>query len=152
MSEQHTGGCQCGALRYRTTGAPQRAGVCHCRYCQLRTGSAFGVSAYFNSDQVEIISGSVKTYPFETESGRNFTTQFCPTCGTNVLWTLDMFEGLIGVAAGTFDPPTFWFDVDREVFTRTRAPFVHLDVAHHFETSSSYNPVCEDPIARRGDR
>ena len=29
-----TGGCQCGALRYALTAAPERVHFCHCRNCQ----------------------------------------------------------------------------------------------------------------------
>ncbi|WP_238364149.1 GFA family protein [Mesobacterium pallidum] len=142
MSEEiHEGGCQCGQVRYRTTGQPEKAAVCHCRYCQARTGSAFGVSAYFNEGNVEILSGQMKDYSFVTESGRDFTTHFCPDCGTNVMWTLEVFPGLRGIAGGSFDPPTFWFDVKREVFARGKAPFVELCLEDSFETSSSYAPV-----------
>ena len=41
--EKHQGGCLCGKVRYETDGSPERSGVCHCRYCQLRTGSSFGI-------------------------------------------------------------------------------------------------------------
>ncbi|MAM61554.1 GFA family protein [Maritimibacter sp. UBA3975] len=135
MSEIHEGGCQCGGVRYRTTGQPHRTGVCHCRFCQTRTGSAFGVSVYFDADQVEILSGDLKDYSFTTDGGRRFTTRFCKTCGTSVFWTLELFDDAIAVAGGTFDPPTFWFDVGREIFTRSKAPFVHLDVAESDETT-----------------
>ena len=33
--ERHEGGCSCGAVRYRTKGYPERAGVCHCRIAKL---------------------------------------------------------------------------------------------------------------------
>ena len=52
MDEKHQGGCFCGKLRYETVGEPVRTAVCHCRYCQLRTGTAFGISVYFNTNQV----------------------------------------------------------------------------------------------------
>jgi len=37
MSEIHEGGCLCGSVRYRTTGDPVAATVCHCKFCQRRT-------------------------------------------------------------------------------------------------------------------
>ena len=140
MRELHEGGCACGAVRYRTVGQPVRAGVCHCRYCQLRTGSAFGVSVYFAQDNVTELSGALRDYTFHTESGRAFTTRFCTTCGTSVFWRLEVFPDLVGIAGGTFDPPTFWFDVTREIFTRTRAPFLTQDLPDSSETSASYVP------------
>jgi hypothetical protein len=146
----HEGGCQCGAVRFRTTGQPARTAVCHCRYCQTRTGSAFGVSVYFPSTAVEVLGGSLKPYRFETESGRGFTTRFCPACGTTVFWNLSMFPEETAVAGGTFDPPSFWYDLKREIFTRSKAPFVQLCLEDSFETTASYAPVRNDPQALRG--
>ena len=54
MSHTHEGGCLCGSVRYQVTGAPEVASICHCRYCQLRSGSAFGISVYFAQDQVQL--------------------------------------------------------------------------------------------------
>ena len=36
-----TGGCQCGAVRYRLDAAPTGASVCHCRMCQKAGGAPF---------------------------------------------------------------------------------------------------------------
>lgn len=149
MDEVHTGGCQCGQLRFRTTGLPVKAAVCHCRYCQTRTGSAFGVSAYFPADRVSV-TGKAQDYTFTTESGRAFTTHFCPTCGTNVLWTIELSPDLTGIAAGTFDPPTFWFPISREIFCRSAAPFVHTDLPEKSDTTASYAPQGQDPAHLRG--
>ena len=76
--ERHEGGCSCGAVRYRTKGYPERAGVCHCRYCQTRTGSAFGISVYFKDGNIELTQGILNKYEFKSESGRAFVQHFCP--------------------------------------------------------------------------
>jgi hypothetical protein len=89
-------------------------------------------------------------YQFTTESGRSFTTHFCPTCGSNVLWSLGLSPELIGIAAGSFDPPSFWFPLSREIFTRSAAPFVHTDLPDKHATTASYAPVQADPAALRG--
>ena len=149
MDERHDGGCQCGQLRYAATGLPTRTALCHCRYCQTRTGSAFGISAYFPRSHVSV-AGKTTDYGFTTESGRRFITHFCPTCGTNVLWSLELSPDLIGIAAGTFDPPTFWFPLTREIFTRSAAPFIHTDLPEKHATTASYAPVRSDPAALRG--
>jgi len=39
MTESLAGGCLCGAVRYRLASAPFDAGWCHCRTCQLNSGS-----------------------------------------------------------------------------------------------------------------
>ncbi|SPF79522.1 GFA family protein [Pseudoprimorskyibacter insulae] len=141
----HQGGCLCGAVRYETKGQPVKAAACHCRYCQLRSGSAFGVSVYFAAENVTMLRGDLRDYTFQTESGRSFTTRFCTTCGTTVFWQLEVFPGLTGVAGATFDPPSFWYGIEREVFARNRAPFVGLHVKDSSDASSSYVPKVADP-------
>ena len=104
------------AVHHQTTVKPERVGVCHCRYCQTKTGSAFGVSVYFKDVNVQKTSSDLNEYEFKTESGRSFVQEFCPTCATTLFWTVEVFEGMIGVAGGSRDPPSFWYDIDREVF------------------------------------
>lgn len=100
------GGCLCGAVRYRANGEPLRAGACHCTFCQRRTGSAFGLSVYFKDEQVTILRGATKTYEHRSdETGRWFKLEFCPDCGTTVMWTLEALPGARGIAGGTFDDP-----------------------------------------------
>jgi hypothetical protein len=148
--EIHEGGCLCGAARFRTKGEPVKSAVCHCRYCQVRTGSAFAVSTYFPNEKVELLQGALNSYSFQTESGRGFTTKFCPACATTVFWSVEVTPELTGVAAGTFDPPTFWFNISREIFTRSAAPFVHTDFTEKHETTGSYAPVQQDKAALAG--
>jgi len=56
MSEIHEGGCLCGTHRYRVKGDPMRVLVCHCRFCQRRTGAACGIGVlvdlYFDDEKV----------------------------------------------------------------------------------------------------
>jgi hypothetical protein len=151
-NETHEGGCLCGSVRYQTVGMPAKAAVCHCRYCQMRTGSAFGVSAYFLNDHVKVLQGELKSFQFQTESGRAFKTQFCPTCATTLFWSLELSPELTGVAVGTFDPPSFWFKMRREIFTRSAAEFVHTNLPDKFETTASYAPVQKDRPALSGGK
>ena len=47
MDKMHKGGCLCGKSRFEAYNEPDANIVCHCRYCQLRTGSPFGNILYF---------------------------------------------------------------------------------------------------------
>jgi len=98
--------CSCGNLRVTCDGEPKYVLACHCLDCQRRTGSVFGVSAYFREAQISP-SGVDKIFVRAGQDGRNLQIHFCPECGTSVYWTLDIRPGFIGVAAGTFADPDF---------------------------------------------
>ena len=151
MNHTHEGGCLCGSVRYQVTGDPEVASVCHCRYCQLRSGSAFSISVYFAQDQVQLGDGVVKTHELTTASGRAFDTRFCTECGTTVWWTIGTRPNSIGISGGTFDPPSFWYAIDREVFTRSSAPFISIKSPEQCETHSAFDPVYHDSARLIGE-
>jgi hypothetical protein len=45
MPDTITGGCQCGAVRYRITAPFENAHICHCRMCQKAFGNYFAPSS-----------------------------------------------------------------------------------------------------------
>ncbi|MFO1352227.1 MAG: GFA family protein [Gammaproteobacteria bacterium] len=119
MMETHEGGCVCGAVRYRVKNNPVRTSVCHCTFCQRRTGSAFGIGAYFMEEDIEMIRGALKTYEHRSdESQRWLRMQFCTQCGTTVTWTAEALPGIRAIAGGTFDQPA-WFRIERHSWMRS---------------------------------
>jgi hypothetical protein len=129
----HEGGCVCGAVRYRVKNAPFRTGVCHCKFCQRRTGSAFGVGVYFRKDDFQLIQGELKAYEHRSdESGRWLRMEFCPNCGTTVTWTLELFPDGRGVAGGSFDDPR-WIQIERHAWLRSKQHWVPVppDIEKH---------------------
>ena len=119
MSGIHEGGCLCGAVRYRVKGDPVRTHICHCTFCQRRTGSAFGLVAVFDEKNVEITGGPLSSYEHRSdESGRWLRLEFCPRCGTNVTFTFERVAGARSISGGTFDDPS-WFKIDRHIWARS---------------------------------
>ncbi len=115
MTLKHEGGCVCGAVRYVATGEPGRVTICHCTWCQRRTGSAFGVEAVFR-DSAVTFTGGRKIYRHRSdESGRWLDQEFCASCGTNLGITLEAVPGIRTLAAGTFDDPS-WVTPGRHAF------------------------------------
>ena len=98
--------CSCGQLKATCEGEPHRVAICHCLECQRRTGSAFGVGAWFREDLVKVEGRSSEWKRVGDEGGR-ITHRFCPTCGSTVCWTGSYAEGAICVALGAFADPAF---------------------------------------------
>jgi hypothetical protein len=75
--------------------------VCHCRECQRRTGSAFGLTARYPREKVRL-SGVPREFSRTGDEGTTATFRFCPTCGTTLWWENDNMPGIIAIAAGAF--------------------------------------------------
>ena len=68
--------CSCGQLQVIVRGDPIRVAMCHCLECQRRTGSTFGVQAFYPREQVRLAKGLVKRYARRADSGRTVTFNF----------------------------------------------------------------------------
>jgi hypothetical protein len=95
-----TGGCQCGAVRYRLDAEPSGANICHCRMCQKAAGSPFMAFAGVPNDQFVVTRGALGTFASSAAVERGF----CAGCGTPLT-----FRGLgsdrISVTIGSLDDP-----------------------------------------------
>ncbi|WP_422364899.1 GFA family protein [Pelagibius sp.] len=103
---KRTAACACGQLRITCEGAPLKVAVCHCLDCQRRTGSAFGISAFFARGAVNP-EGRDITFRRTAESGHVITFHFCPDCGSTVFWEPEVWPDAIAVAVGAFADPFF---------------------------------------------
>ena len=150
MDKKNTGGCLCGQVRYEVNGEPEVTAVCHCRYCQLRSGSGFGILVYFKEGNFIITKGKSYFYNFKSESGNNWKNQFCKNCGTTLTSRLEVRDGEVGIAGGTFDPPTFWYNITAEVFTRSKAHFIgNIPSKRKSETIYYYSPQISEEIGKK---
>ena len=126
MSDEHFGGCACGAVRYRVLGKPIVSSVCHCKFCQKRLASAFAILAVFPEESVEVTQGGVAECEYRSdESGRGLRMRFCPKCGTTVSHTSQIRRGYRVVAVPTLDEQD-WFEIDRHIWTRSKMPWVTI--------------------------
>lgn len=98
-----TATCACGQLSITVDAPPRMHGVCHCTNCKRRTGSAFGISAYFDKASVVECSGHTSVYSFHhATQGHDQERHFCPRCGTTLFWYISSLPGQIGIAGGCF--------------------------------------------------
>jgi hypothetical protein len=99
--------CSCGKLEIELAGDPKLVVACNCLSRQKRTGSVFGVGAYFDNDQIVSKKGETKSFTRIGEAGRAATRSFCPDCGSTVYWEAEFQPNRVGVAVGCFEDPEF---------------------------------------------
>lgn len=99
--------CSCGQLTVRVVGDPKVVIACSCLKCQRRTGSIFGVSAYFEDRQLVETSGESQIFEILAESGKPSRRNFCPKCGSVVHWKATFLPVHTGVPVGAFADPDF---------------------------------------------
>ncbi len=102
MAIERTAHCDCGQVHITATADPYAVVMCHCRACQRRTGSPYGVGAYFQSSDCNI-QGETNSYIRTGASGSDFENRFCPKCGTTVYWLTPFHPDGLGIAFGVFD-------------------------------------------------
>ena len=98
--------CQCGELAVELPGPAPAVVACHCIACQRRSGSPFGVLAYYLAEQLAI-TGEAARFERRTDEGNLFETFFCRTCGSTVYAKTSKHPTLIGVAFGAIADPNF---------------------------------------------
>jgi hypothetical protein len=102
MSDVLTGGCQCGAVRFRVEGPRGASTVCHCRMCQKAFSAPFGVSLSVPASQVSWTRGTPKRFLSSDKVARTF----CGDCGSQL--TFEGANGSRNIALSTcaFDDPS----------------------------------------------
>jgi hypothetical protein len=117
-----TASCACGQLRIACAGEPQKVSLCHCLDCQRRTGSTYGIAAFFLRSDVTP-QGRASTYRRPSDSGFAVTFHFCPDCGSTVFWEPARKPDSIAVAVGAFADPSFPAPT-QSVWNERRHPWV----------------------------
>jgi hypothetical protein len=96
-----SGGCLCGALRYRITGAPIDAGYCHCRLCQRSTGAPVLAWATLPIASFAWERGAPRSYASSERGIRDF----CARCGTQILFRRPGAPPTLDVNLASLDDP-----------------------------------------------
>jgi hypothetical protein len=101
-----TATCACGQLSVSCDAEPAKVSLCHCPACQKRTGSTYGLAAFFRREDVQS-SGNIQTFTRPSDSGYDVDFHFCPTCGSTVFWEPHRKPDMVAVAVGAFADPVF---------------------------------------------
>ena len=97
-----TGGCLCGAVRYRSTAEPVVTRTCWCRLCQYIGAGNATVNACFRTETFSV-EGELRDYEGVADSGSRMHRRFCPTCGVHLFSEAESRPHLIFVRVGTLD-------------------------------------------------
>jgi len=104
MAQTLTGGCLCGAVRYKITGDLIFSGKCYCEDCRKggSTGHSFVVAAAEGSVTVP---GKLTEFKKAGGSGQPITRRFCPVCGSRISAMATVMPGVMMITASTLDEP-----------------------------------------------
>lgn len=99
MTEEITGGCQCGAVRYVLAERPT-TDFCHCRMCQRATGGLFAALTAVPQASFRWTKGEPSFFSSSTVATRGF----CARCGTPLSFAYNDGRRM-NVTVGSLDDP-----------------------------------------------
>jgi hypothetical protein len=122
------GGCRCGRLRFRLIQPPMLTMVCHCKGCQLMTGSAFSTSVIIPAHGFALIAGEPAIGGLHGDQARH---HHCDWCKSWVFTRIEPDLGFINVRATMLDNAG-WFIPFVETFTSEALAWVRTPAIHSY--------------------
>ncbi len=96
-----TGGCLCGAVRYRVRDDAVVSTLCHCSLCRRAAGAPAVAWAMFPQNGFVLERGELAIYA----SSPGVERGFCGRCGTTLSFAATFLPGLIDLTIASFDEP-----------------------------------------------
>jgi hypothetical protein len=108
MTEEdgQSGGCLCGAVRFRVSGPTLWHALCYCKSCTRAAGAPVIAWAGFPSAKFEVLAGTLTIY----ESSPGVRRGFCGRCGTTLTYQKDPavlpgFQDDVYISTRSLDEP-----------------------------------------------
>lgn len=96
----HSGGCQCGAVRYALYAEPYGSHICHCRMCQKAFGAFYAPLTLIRYKDFAWTRGAPATF----RSSPDVTRGFCAACGTPLTF-VHKDADYLDISIGSLDHP-----------------------------------------------
>jgi len=111
-----TGGCFCGAIKYRVDGQLHDGRSCHCSRCRKAFNGPASAYALVNASQFQWLQGESLLSTYTSKEG--FGLQFCCRCGSTLCGTyLGEVHGVtLGCVDG--DPDV---EIEMHIYTASKA-------------------------------
>jgi hypothetical protein len=103
-----TGGCFCGAVRYRGGGPRYPPTLCHCRSCQRIAGAHAVGWLTVAAESFQFVAG----HPAEFHSSPAVTRTFCSHCGTPLTYRHSERQSEIDVTLASVDQGAVFEPID----------------------------------------
>ncbi len=147
MSEQATatGGCLCGAVRFRATLPETTLTACHCNQCQRWTGGGPLYSIRVRDLQLEG-EDAITAYHASGYGER----AFCSICGTTLYWRMQG-QPIAFLTPALFDDQSN-FRVGEEIFVDHRAAWQPPYEGATQSTEAEQQQLLADYLAKEGGR
>lgn len=117
-----SGGCLCGAIRYRVGGPLREVVFCHCSRCRRTHGHFAAYTACARADLELLEARGLRWY--ESDERRR---GFCAECGASVFWEREE-SPTVSISAGTVDEPT-GLNPGRHIFTADAGDYYEVSEA-----------------------
>jgi len=133
---EHSGGCDCGAVRYRVNGRIRDSVVCHCGQCRRSHGHPPGYSKARTAEMTVDGEDAIVWYGSSREARRGF----CGKCGSSLFWQR-IGAPEISMTAGSLKTPT-GLKTARHIFAADKGDYYEIaDGVHQDPGTMSGNPV-----------
>jgi len=129
----HTGGCLCGAVRYRADADPLRGVICHCVNCRRHSGAPALAFVHFPATAFSWLAEHPRWYRSSARAERGF----CANCGSTVAMREEILPDRVQICVGTLDEPDR-VRIDDHVWTRGKISWFEVgDHLPRFAASST---------------
>jgi hypothetical protein len=118
---ERTGGCHCGAVRFKAVGEPMAVNHCHCLDCQRVSGAPFVTWATFRTSDVTFTAGGPRRYASSAKVER----AFCAHCGSPFMWQGKTKPENTDLTVASFDSPGEFRPADH-IWTERQQPWIKL--------------------------
>ena len=119
-SNEHTGGCYCGDVRYTVTGNLEDFVVCHCSQCRKQSGHLYATTIV-TRDRVTIVGEHKLTWFRASETAQR---AFCTCCGSHLFWLGE--DGSHAILAASLDHPT-GLSIREHIFVADKGDYYEIE-------------------------
>ena len=118
------GRCHCGEITYEAEVEPGSVNVCHCRDCQLLSGTAFRAGVPAPAEHFRILTGNPREYIKVADSGARRLHTFCGTCGSPVYSSAEHNPKSYTLRLGALNDANALGRPARQIWTKRRLSWI----------------------------